>query len=402
MANLRVFVSSTAYDLAILRSSLRSFILGLGYDAVLSDYSDVLYDPREHAHQSCLAEVRGCDMVVLVVGARFGSELDGQVLSNSVNDIDSEQLMDGENRQPLSVTQAEALTAAAQGIPIFTFVDSAVYHDYSVYQRNKGQEFASQIIYPSISQPDTAEYIFNFIDYLQSRAFNNAVVTFERMEDVTSHLQKQWAGLFQRMLFEARTRHDETMRIDRLADQFEDLKTALLTTVGDASSRAVARAVLRYRRLVDILRALPNPGVPMRTAIAAGGRTFWELLRDTANVIGITEERSDDERDRGLTNCYLQLENGETLQSRYHPTVFDRVEADWQSFLSLSAADREVVYDALDTDDRIGPPPFRRARRPEALTSGNDGRSGDRTSSVDQGSAASVPGSTMGTDEGRH
>ena len=77
MANLRVFISSTAYDLGVLRSSLRAFVEGLGYDAVLSEYSDVLYDPREHAHASCLAEVRTCDMVVLVIGSRFGSPLTG-------------------------------------------------------------------------------------------------------------------------------------------------------------------------------------------------------------------------------------------------------------------------------------------------------------------------------------
>jgi hypothetical protein len=38
----------------------------------MSDYADVLYDPRSHTHDSCLKEVPGCDMVVLIIGSRFG------------------------------------------------------------------------------------------------------------------------------------------------------------------------------------------------------------------------------------------------------------------------------------------------------------------------------------------
>ena len=58
----------------MLRSSLRGFIESLGFEPILSDYSDVLFDPREHTHASCIAEIRNCDVVVLVVGSRFGGE----------------------------------------------------------------------------------------------------------------------------------------------------------------------------------------------------------------------------------------------------------------------------------------------------------------------------------------
>ena len=353
MANLRIFISSTAYDLGVLRSSLRAFIEGLGYDAVLSDYSDVLYDPREHAHKSCLAEVRTCDMVVLVIGSRFGSPLSPDVLKTSLQDLDAHTFLDGGSELCLSVTQAEALAAAARGIPLFPFVEAGVYHDYSVYQRNKSKPFAAEIAYPSISQPDTAEYIFDFIDYLQGRSFNNAVISFDRIEDVVTHLQKQWAALFQRMLSEARTGRDDSVRIDRLADQFEDLKAALLATVGDAGSRDTARAVIRSRRLVDFLRALPNVGVPMRDAFVAGDMNLMEMLELTADVVGV-EQLPSDERDRvRMSSTLLRTSGEDDLICRWPLSMLDRIQSDWQNLRNLSPSDRAVVYDALlDTDDR--------------------------------------------------
>ena len=72
MAKLRIFVSSTCYDLGVIRSELRPFIIALGHEPVMSDYADILYDPRSHTHDSCIKEVPNCDMVVLIIGSRFG------------------------------------------------------------------------------------------------------------------------------------------------------------------------------------------------------------------------------------------------------------------------------------------------------------------------------------------
>lgn len=58
---LKVFVSSTCYDLHRQRRTLRDFIANLGHEAILSDYGDVLYDPRVHTHANCVEAVAEAD-----------------------------------------------------------------------------------------------------------------------------------------------------------------------------------------------------------------------------------------------------------------------------------------------------------------------------------------------------
>jgi hypothetical protein len=52
MAKLRVFVSSTCYGLGVLRTELRPFIASLGYEPVMSEFSDILYDLHVYRHIS--------------------------------------------------------------------------------------------------------------------------------------------------------------------------------------------------------------------------------------------------------------------------------------------------------------------------------------------------------------
>ena len=81
MSVLKVFISSTCYDLDNVRDGLRDFIYNIGYEPVMSDYGDVLYDPRIHTHTSCIEEVKNCDMLVLLIGGRFG----GKAISEAVS-----------------------------------------------------------------------------------------------------------------------------------------------------------------------------------------------------------------------------------------------------------------------------------------------------------------------------
>lgn len=88
VSGLKVFVSSTCFDLSMVRSQHRTFILSMGYDPILSDYDDVLYDPRIHTHTSCVDEVNNCDMLILLIGSRYG----GKSTVEALNRIDFDTL----------------------------------------------------------------------------------------------------------------------------------------------------------------------------------------------------------------------------------------------------------------------------------------------------------------------
>lgn len=179
MAIPKVFISSTCYDLEEERTQLERFVNSYGFQPILSEYSDVFYDPDEHTHESCVKEVVHCDIFILIISGRFG----GRYVSGS-----------GE-----SITQAEYNEARKLNIPIFAFVKSDVLQAQLYYKENiksEGKDFAKKIHYPSIKKQSDAIPIFTFIQSVQQAKDNNAIESYNSFSDIEIHLRKQWAGLF--------------------------------------------------------------------------------------------------------------------------------------------------------------------------------------------------------------
>ena len=251
MAGLRVFVSSTCYDLSMIRTQLRGFIQSLGYEPIMSDYDEVLYDPRIHTHTSCVDEVGNCDILVLIIGARFG----GKASLEALGKIDFEKLrkenknVDNLKKEAnLSVTQLEVLKAIENEIPVYTFIDKKVWHDHELYEKNKNNNIVEQIFFPSIEKQETARYIFEFINFVRTRTRGNNIFSFEKEQEVEEVLKKQWSAYFQRLLYEQRYVKEEKKKMEVLSNQFEDLKTAILSSIENVDQREVARGIVRYRR----------------------------------------------------------------------------------------------------------------------------------------------------------
>jgi len=183
MAVPKVFVSSTCYDLAEERAQLERFIVSYGFQSILSEYSDVFYDPDEHTHNACVKEIAHCDLFILIISGRFGGKhIDGS----------------GE-----SITQAEYNEARRLKIPIFSFVKSDVLNAQLYYKENvksEGKEFAARIQYPSIYKQDDAVKIFSFIQSVQHARENNAIESYLSFSDIENHLRKQWAAQFFKFL----------------------------------------------------------------------------------------------------------------------------------------------------------------------------------------------------------
>lgn len=350
MANLRVFLSSTCYDLSVVRGQLRQFIEGLGHDPVMSDYNDVVYDPRTHTHTSCIDEVAGADAVVVIIGSRFGGKVVPQALAKV--DLEALKLISKnseilKSKDNISITQLEVLKAIEASIPVFAFVDDRVMHDHATYEKNKTKTIADLIEYDSIEKPETAKYIFEFINFLRLRSTNNGITTFSRLQDIEDALKKQWSGLLQRLLFEHRSKALNSQRIDSLTDQFEDLKTAILTAVGGSKNqKEIARGVVQYRKLVDFTHAFP-PG----TGVLVGKSMTWQSflsLVDVVHIVAVPPDLMQVDRPMIRRPTHFMICKDQTFYELERLFAIEDVENQWTKFMELSQETRKVIVEALE------------------------------------------------------
>jgi hypothetical protein len=349
MPSPKVFVSSTCYDLGMAREQLRAFLLRLGYDPILSEYSDVLYDPRTHTHTSCIQDIPNADMVVLLIGSRFG----GRAVPEALSLIDLENLVNSsfdvtvlKDPEKLSITQLEVLKAIDASVPVFAFVEEKVMHDQLVYQKNK--DLSDKIKFPSIDKPDTAKYIFEFISFLHHRNKGNAVIPFSRISDIESHLLKQWGSLFQKLLREQREGASESRKMFTISEQIEDIKTAIISTIGNAQSREVARGVIKYRRLAEFLSGLQFPNYAL---VTQGAIPFDELLSEA----GIVAVRDIPGARPTFGRSALIKSDGTFYEMRFPRDYLMRIGVDWTSFAALAPDVRGIIFDAISDMGHMGP-----------------------------------------------
>ncbi|WP_460154390.1 DUF4062 domain-containing protein [Pseudomonas sp. S3_G06] len=357
MASLKVFISSTCYDLHSLRGQLRSVMLGFGHEPIMSDQAEVIFDPQVHTHTSCLREVKNCDVVVLVVGSRFG----GTIIPKALEQIDLEKINDmsrsdrfGEGGYKISITQAEILQAIQHGIPVFAFVDSGIMRDHLTYEKNKNKDIIKEIEFSSIDKPETAAYIFEFINFLRLRNENNSIFEFSRFEDIEMQLKKQWSGLFQRLLSEQRLKTTDGRSLDLLSSQIADLKAAVLGSISSGELKETAKGAIRFRTLVDFTYSLINEIAPEK---------FDTLIKSTDSLKQILSElgianfvQPDRTRDRySASSSILINANGTYFRVRIPLHRIYRLQEEWNDFKELGEEAKSAIINAI-LDSRAGRP----------------------------------------------
>jgi hypothetical protein len=164
----RVFISSTYYDMRHIRNAVKDFIESLGFEPVLSEQFDVFYQHGKSAQESCLDEIKKCDIYILIIGTQYGS-----IFPNDT----------------LSITHREYREAIHVELPIFAFVDAYVHNDYRLYCKNKDN---TQVCYAHVREIE----IFKFISEVENRPVNNALICFDQISEITDFLRKQFARMF--------------------------------------------------------------------------------------------------------------------------------------------------------------------------------------------------------------
>ncbi|CAM4117212.1 DUF4062 domain-containing protein [Cytophagaceae bacterium 50C-KIRBA] len=174
MAKPRIFVSSTFYDLRQVRADLDRFIKDLGYEPVLNELGNISYGKDEKLEEYCYKEISNVDILVSIIGGRFGSE--SQHKNNSISQI-------------------EVRTALELNKQVYIFIEKNVFSEYQTFLFNKStNEFKCRFV-------DNIK-VYEFIEQLESLPNNNNIHSFETSQEITNYLKEQWAGLFQRFLQE--------------------------------------------------------------------------------------------------------------------------------------------------------------------------------------------------------
>lgn len=117
---MRIFISSTCYDLIDLRAELESFFRDAGITPLLSDSlsSEFQTSPDRNSIETCLANVRNCDAVVVILSSRYGPSLRKAGYDD------------------LSATHLEYREAVAAKIPVYMYVRDRLEADFAIWKEN--------------------------------------------------------------------------------------------------------------------------------------------------------------------------------------------------------------------------------------------------------------------------
>ena len=200
MAVPRVFISSTFYDLQHVRNDLFMFLKGLGYEPVMHDKGSVTYSQSIPLENSCYDELSSCDIVVCIIGNKYGTQ-------SSYNSY--------------SITMNELEHAISLRKKVYIYILKDVDTENRVYEKNKNGDF----------QPCYVDdiRIHEYISELRKKIKSNPICSFETVQDITENLRIQFAGLFQYLLgrehslVEAKTYQD----LQNIADSIQSITNEL-------------------------------------------------------------------------------------------------------------------------------------------------------------------------------
>lgn len=240
MARPRVFISSTFYDLKQIRADLDNFIHSLGYDVVRNEEGAIPYEKDSPLEDYCYKEINSVDILVAIIGGRFGSPSMGD--------------------ERYSISNAEIKTAIEHNKQVYIFIDKEVDSEYYTYIGNKDNEICKEIKYAHVDNIK----IYQFIEEIRSLKRNNVIQTFSSSSDIINFLKEQWAGLFQRFL-QDKTNEAEFDALKQLHASLNTLKelTDYLVSVNENNSNSLKTILIVNHPVFKVLKKVMNWDFPI-------------------------------------------------------------------------------------------------------------------------------------------
>lgn len=188
MTKTKIFVSSTCFDLAQIRRDLEDFIKGLGHEPVMSDSSQIAIPPGLSNLEVCKYLVSMSDVFVLIIGGRYGSEIQ-----------DSGK----------SITNIEYDTAYELEMPIYSFVDLGVWNKRDSFEPLKNLLDTNQISEEKVMEilgPKVEDLrIFEFINRVAHAERDQWIFQFREANDIKEILRNNLSLLFHDLLSKRRS-----------------------------------------------------------------------------------------------------------------------------------------------------------------------------------------------------
>lgn len=228
MAKPRIFMSSTFYDLKQIRTDLDLFIDTLGYETIRNEEGDIPYGKDDALEEYCYKEIKSIDILVSIIGGRFGSE---------------------SKRNNSSISQIELRTALKENKQVYIFIEKNVLAEYETYLINKDKEISFRYV-------DDIR-VYQFIEEIKNLNSNNNIKGFDTASEISKYLKDQFAGLFQRFL-EEQTRIKEISLIKNLEKTAQTLNK-IVTVLSDENKEKddeINKILMINHPLVEELRTI--------------------------------------------------------------------------------------------------------------------------------------------------
>ncbi len=226
MAKPRIFISSTFYDLKYIRTEIDQFLESLGYQPIRNEEGDIPYGKDDALEEYCYKEIQNIDILISIIGGRFGTE---------------------SKNKDLSISNLELKIALQENKQVYIFIEKNVLSEFETFLLNKEQP----IKYKHVDDVR----IYQFIEEIKSLPNNNNIKGFEANSDIISYLKEQFAGLFQ-IFLQNQSRIKEISLINKLDSTSKTLNQLVnfLSQENKESAEEVNRILMINHPLVEEIK----------------------------------------------------------------------------------------------------------------------------------------------------
>ncbi len=189
---MRIFLSSTAYDLLDIRAKLVDLLTKRGHEVIFHESPTFPAKVDLHSHDQCVLAVESCDTIVCIIDKRYGGLYAGEILKGQkpikilINGKDAKgERLKEEVEIPIekqSITWCELYRAYSLNKAVITFARQRTMDEKETRRHNQ---------YLKTFRPAYAEKneLFDFIDWITKQKRNNWIIPFNTIVDFEAKLE---------------------------------------------------------------------------------------------------------------------------------------------------------------------------------------------------------------------